>query len=77
MATNGNKMHANGRRRQDETSAPIIDDSLIAEDDEGFPLISAVFSLATNGKTEGTSVSGQCVTIIMIIWIMIIGGPNY
>ncbi|XP_029185827.2 uncharacterized protein LOC114953673 [Acropora millepora] len=59
MATNGNKMHVNGRSRQDEASAPIIDDSLIAEDDEGLPLISAVFSLATNGKPEGTPVSGS------------------
>ena len=67
MATNGNKMHLNGHSRQDEASAPIIDDSLIAEDDEGFPLISAVFSLATNGKPEGTPVSGQSIIIIIII----------
>ena len=72
MATNGNKMHVNGRSRQDEASAPIIDDSLIAEDDEGLPLISAVFSLATNGKPEGTPVSGQSTIIIVIIIIIYI-----
>ena len=67
MATNGNKMHVNGRSGQDEASAPIIDDSLIAEDDEGLPLISAVFSLATNGKPEGTPVSGQSIINIINI----------
>ena len=72
MATNGSKMHVNGRSRQDEASAPIIDDSLIAEDDEGLPLISAVFSLATNGKPEGTPVSGQSIIIIIIIINIII-----
>ena len=68
MATNGNKMHVNGRSGQDEASAPIIDDSLIAEDDEGLPLISAVFSLATNGKPEGTPVSGQSIITIIIAY---------
>ena len=32
--------------------APIIDDSLIADDDGGLPLISAVYSLATNGNQQ-------------------------
>lgn len=32
--------------------APLIDDSLIADDDGGLPLISAVYSLATNGNQQ-------------------------
>ena len=41
--------------------APLIDDSLIADDDGGLPLISAVYSLATNGNQlngeESTGIS--------------------
>ena len=32
--------------------APLIDDSLIADDDGGLPLISAVYSLASNGNQQ-------------------------
>lgn len=45
--------------------APLIDDSLIADDDGGLPLISAVYSLATNGNLqngEESTSSGISVT---------------
>lgn len=45
--------------------APLIDDSLIADDDGGLPLISAVYSLAANGNQlngEESSSSGMPLT---------------
>ena len=62
MATNNGKIPVNGHSKHKETGAritgsptqaPVIDDSLIVDDDEGLPLISAVFSLATDGKSDG------------------------
>lgn len=66
MAMDSAKTPVNGHEKQDEpgvtisgstSQAPMIDDSLIADDDEGLPLISAVFSLA-DGKTDETTFSG-------------------
>ena len=43
--------------------APLIDDSLITDDDGGLPLISAVYSLATNGNQQnGEESTGISVT---------------
>ena len=43
--------------------APLIDESLIADDDGGLPLISAVYSLATNGNQQnGEDSTGISVT---------------
>ena len=36
---------------------PLIDESLIADDNEGLPLISAVYSLAANGDQDGGEAS--------------------
>lgn len=44
--------------------APLINDSLIADDDGGLPLISAVYSLATNGNQQnGEESSSAGITI--------------
>ena len=68
MTMDGSKIQVNGQGTpkgasavidESVSQAPIIDDSLIADDHEGLPLISAVFSLARNGKTEEASISGQ------------------
>lgn len=37
---------------------PLIDESLIADDNEGLPLISAVYSLAANSIQDGSEASG-------------------
>lgn len=67
MTMDGSKIQVNGQGTpkgasavidESVSQAPIIDDSLIADDHEGLPLISAVFSLARNGKTEEASISG-------------------
>ena len=67
MATDSGKISVNGHRKQEESGvmisgsgsrAPLIDDSLIADDDEGLPLISAVFSLAADGKSDQTEFPG-------------------
>ena len=56
-ATNNGDVLINGRTNYSQSGAtsagsasqaPLIDDSLIADDDGGLPLISAVYSLATN-----------------------------
>ena len=67
MATDSHKVPINGHNKQKESDVvmtgphsktPLIDDSLIVDDSEGFPLISAVYSLATDGKSDGASSSG-------------------
>ena len=61
-ATSNGEVPINGQFKDNQSSAPaagsaacqapLIDDSLIADDDGGFPLISAVYSLATNGNQQ-------------------------
>ena len=66
VATGSGEVPMNGHRKQEESTssgsaspAPLIDDSLIVDDDEGLPLISAVYSLAADGKSGETAFSGQ------------------
>ena len=57
----------NGHGKDEESSSilpgpdsqvPAIDDSVIADDDEGLPFISAVYSLAPDDKTNESAKSG-------------------
>lgn len=73
------KTPVNGHEKQDEpgvtisgstSQAPMIDDSLIADDDEGLPLISAVFSLA-DGKTDETTFSGWYQFACLGAWLLV------
>lgn len=73
-ATSNGDVPVNGQTKYSQSGAspagsacqaPLIDDSLIADDDGGLPLISAVYSLATNGNQqngEESSSSGISVT---------------
>lgn len=60
-ATSNGDVSINGQTNYSQSSAtasgsacqaPLIDDSLIADDDGGLPLISAVYSLATNANQQ-------------------------
>ena len=80
MATNKGKIPVNGHSKYKEagaritgspTQAPLIDDSLIVDDDEGLPLISAVFSLATDGKSdEGALFSQSVLRTLVKAWLI-------
>ena len=81
MATNSSKIPVNGHSKHEEassavtglsTQAPLIDDSLIVDDDEGLPLISAVFSLATDGKSdEGTFACQSVLRTLLKAWLIL------
>ena len=68
MATHIGEVPVNGHNKHEESAvlmtgsdgqAPVLDDSVIVDDDGGLPLISAVYSLATDGKSEESAFSGQ------------------
>lgn len=67
MATHIGEVPVNGHNKHEESAvlmtgsdgqAPVLDDSVIVDDDGGLPLISAVYSLATDGKSEESAFSG-------------------
>lgn len=67
MASGRSGAPVNGHGKDEESSSilpgpdsqvPAIDDSVIADDDEGLPFISAVYSLAPDDKTNESAKSG-------------------
>lgn len=58
MATDSKQKESGVVMTGPHSKTPLIDDSLIVDDNEGFPLISAVYSLATDEKSDGASSGG-------------------